>query len=70
MASSAIAQEPDVHGHDGPSIAVVAVVGSAGIAAAVVGSTITYGFDDPAPGLTAVLVAWITLLYVFCGLIA
>jgi signal transduction histidine kinase len=70
MASSATAQEADVHGHYGPSIAVVAVVGSAGIAAAVVGSTITYGIDEPAPGLTAVLVAWITLVYVFCGLIA
>jgi signal transduction histidine kinase len=70
MASSASAQEPDIQGGYGPSIAVVGVIGIAGIAAAVGGSTITYRIDDQAWGFDAALVACITLLYVFCGLIA
>ncbi|MDQ3859206.1 MAG: histidine kinase [Actinomycetota bacterium] len=54
----------------GPKPAVLWSIAVAGLAAAAAVFAITSGIDEQAPVVDASLVAWITLAYVLCGLIA
>ena len=70
MAASALAQGA----HGGltrpPRPFVLSAIALAGCVAALGVAVITYGIDEPAPGVDAVLGAWIVLSYVLCGVIA
>jgi len=70
MATSALAQRIDLVVTRPPSAFVRWAIALAGCAAAAAVFVITAGIDEPAPEVDAVLVTWITLSYVLCGLIA
>jgi len=70
MATSALAQRTDLVVTRPPSASVRWAIALAGCAAAAAVFVITAGIDEPAPEVDAVLVTWITLSYVLCGLIA
>jgi hypothetical protein len=70
MAASALAQPAEMPLARPPRRAVLWAVGLAGCAAAAGVAGITLGIDEPAPGLDAVIVSWIVLAYVACGLVA
>jgi signal transduction histidine kinase len=70
MAASAVAPHTTLHVAPAPRPSVLLVLGLAGCAAAAITFAISSGMDEPAAVVDAVLVAWIILSYVACGLIA
>ena len=70
MTASALALGGGIAFRRPPGIALLSAFALAGCAAAVAAFASTVGIDEPAPLVNAMLVAWITLAYVFCGLIA
>jgi signal transduction histidine kinase len=70
MEASALAQRTDLVLTSASRAAVRWGIAIAGCAAAAAVVVITSGIDEPAPEVDAALVAWITLSYVFCGLVA
>jgi signal transduction histidine kinase len=70
MATAALVQGADVDVARAPGPALLGAIALVGCAAAAGVSVITYGIDEPAPGVDAVLVVWIMLSYILCGLIA
>jgi signal transduction histidine kinase len=51
-------------------VLIVGLIAVAGCAAAAAAFALSAGRDEPAPVVDAAIVAWITLSYVFCGLVA
>jgi signal transduction histidine kinase len=70
MAASALAQRGEVPLARPPRRSVLWAVALAGCAAAVGVAVITLGIDEAAPAVDAVIVSWIVLSYVVCGLVA
>jgi signal transduction histidine kinase len=70
MADSALAQQANRSVSCPPRLSVLWSIALAGCAAAAAVSIISYDIDEVAPVADAVLVAWIVLAYVACGLIA
>ena len=70
MAASAVAERTDLVVTRRPRASLRWAIAAVGCAAAGAVFVISYGLDEPAPEVDAVLVTWITLSYVFCGLIA
>src|SRR5215210_683068 len=70
MAASQLVHGADVGVARSPSPSALWAIAVVGSAAAFAVAAITYGIDAHAPLIDAAIVAWITLSYVVCGLIA
>jgi signal transduction histidine kinase len=70
VGTSAVAQGTDLVVIPPPRAWVRWAIAAVGCAAAGAIFVISYGMDEPAPEVDAVIVTWITLSYVVCGLIA
>ena len=70
VGTSAVAQGTDLVVVRPPRASLRWTIAAVGCAAAAAIFFISYRMDDPAPEVDAVIVTWITLSYVVCGLIA